>query len=124
MAEIGELLQDMAQRIPGFLSCDVVGVDGISIGGISQQGFDGSAAAAYFGNVMQETKRALDAIGVGAESLDDVLFTTDKVYIFMKVITRDFHLGVTTEALGSNLGMARMEMKRTAAELAQILSEL
>jgi predicted regulator of Ras-like GTPase activity (Roadblock/LC7/MglB family) len=124
MAEIGELLQEMAQRIPGFLSCDVVGVDGISIGGISQQGFDGSAAAAYFGNVMQETKRALDAIGVGAESLDDVLFTTDKAYIFMRVINADFHLGVTTEALGGNLGMARMEMKRTATGLAQILSEL
>jgi predicted regulator of Ras-like GTPase activity (Roadblock/LC7/MglB family) len=124
MAEIGELLQDMAQRIPGFLYCDVVGVDGISIGGMAQQGFDGSAASAYFGNVMQETKRALDAIGVGADALDDVLFTTDKAYIFMRVINGDFFLLAASEALGSNLGMARMEMKRTAVELAKILAEI
>jgi len=117
MTKLDQVLQSMRSELGSdFVSTDVVGMDGLSVGGGSADpNFDSNAASARFAMVVKLASKVSDKIAMGA--VDDILMTTDGAYIIARFIGDGSYywgLAVTREA---TLGMVRMLMNEYADQL-------
>lgn len=115
------ILQDAIERfrseVPAFISTDVVSIaSGMSIGGGSiDPRFDANVASASYAEVVKSNARALQLLGMPADSTEDILITTKSAYILIRLLGRDFYHGLAIGRNG-NLGLARVLMKKYEAE--------
>ena len=117
MATVQELVDEFRSEVgPDFVSADVVGMDGLSIAGVSADpNFDGAAASARFAMVMKLASKVADKIEMG--NVDDTLTTTDQAYILARFLGDSSYywgVAVTREA---TLGVVRMLMNEYADQL-------
>ncbi len=99
-----------------FVSTDVVGMDGLSIGGGSvDPNFDSSAASARFAMVMKLASKVAGKIGMG--TVDDVLTVTDNVYILARFIGDGSYYWGIAVTRDATLGMVRMVMNEYADQI-------
>jgi predicted regulator of Ras-like GTPase activity (Roadblock/LC7/MglB family) len=117
MATVQDLLNEFRSEIGAdFVSTDVVGMDGLSIAGMSADpNFDGSAASARFAMVMKLASKVADKIEMG--NVDDTLTTTDVAYIITRFLGDGSYywgVAVTREA---TLGVVRMLMNEYTDQL-------
>lgn len=120
-----EILDRFQAEVPEFVSTDLVNIDsGLSIGGgTADPDFDASIASASFAEVVKSNRRALDLLGLGADSSEDILITTDKVYILIRLLGREYcHLLAISRQ--GNLGLGRVLMKKYAPELLAAVGDL
>ena len=107
-----DAIEAFKSQVPSFISTDIVDTSsGMSIGGASANpDFDGSAASASFAEVVKANARALDLVGLGSDSTEDILITTKDAFLLLRVLGNHFHgLAVGKDA---NLGLARVLMKK------------
>lgn len=112
MSRLDEVLTEFRNEIDGFVSTDIVGItDGISIaGGSIIPNFDSSVASAEFAAVTNSSMRALKSLG--NDKLEDVLFTTDNLYIIVRVFSgSEYFHGLAINKANGNLGRSRLIMK-------------
>lgn len=119
-------LDRLRDDVPEFVSTDVVSFEsGLSIGGRSiDPDFDGSVAAASYAEVVKSNRVALDLLGLGADSAEDVLITTAKVYILLRLLgdSEYYHFMAITRR--GNLGLARALMKKHAPAILRAVGGL
>jgi predicted regulator of Ras-like GTPase activity (Roadblock/LC7/MglB family) len=115
MSNLLEVINRFRSEIPHFISTDVVEIDsGMSIaGGSVDPNFDASVASACFAEVVKSNARALDLLGVGADSTEDILITTTNAYLLIRMIGHRHYLGVALGRQGT-LGFARAIMVKYA----------
>jgi predicted regulator of Ras-like GTPase activity (Roadblock/LC7/MglB family) len=100
-------LQDVINRfradVPHFVSTDVVEIDsGMSIaGGSVDPNFDASVASASYAEVVKSNARALDLLGIGASSTEDILITTTNAYLLLRMIGKRHYLGLALGRQGT-----------------------
>lgn len=125
MKQLQDILDAFRDEVPEFISTDLVNIDsGLSIGGTSTDPeFDASLASASYAEVVKANRRALEFLGLGAESTEDVLITTDRVYILIRMLGGEYYhlLAITRKG---NLGLARAIMKRSEAALLKSIGGL
>lgn len=112
MSKLDDVLTDFRNEIDGFVSTDIVGItDGISIaGGSIIPNFDSSVASAEFAAVTNSSMRALRSLG--NDKLEDILFTTDNLYIIVRVFAgSEYYHGLAINKANGNLGRSRLIMK-------------
>lgn len=112
MSKLDEVLTAFRNEVDGFISTDIVGIiDGISIGGGSIiPNFDSSVASAEFAAVTNSSIRALRSLG--NDRLEDVLFTTDNMYIIIRLISgSEYYHGLAINKANGNLGRSRLIMR-------------
>jgi len=99
-----------------LISTEVVGMDGISIaGGSDDPAYDSTEAAARFSTVMKLAAKASNRVGMGR--VEDNLTTTDKTYIIARFIgDGSYYWGVTVTRFAT-LGSVRMVMNEYAARV-------
>ena len=99
-----------------LISTEVVGMDGISIaGGSDDPAYDSTEAAARFSSVMKLAVKASSRVGMGR--VEDNLTTTDKTYIIARFIgDGSYYWGVTVTRFAT-LGSVRMVMNEYAARV-------
>lgn len=117
MSKIDDILQEMRTELgTDFVSSDVVGMDGLSIGGVTADpNFDAGAASARFAMVMRLAQKVSSKVSMG--EVTDSLVTTNNAYIITRFLgDNSYYLGVavTREAV---LGMVRMVMDEYADQL-------
>ncbi len=118
MSAVQAILDRFQAEVPEFVSTDLVSVDsGLSIGGgTADPDFDASIASACFAEVVKSNRRALDLLGLGADSSEDILITTEKVYILIRLLGNEYcHLLAISRQ--GNLGLGRVLMKKYEPEL-------
>jgi predicted regulator of Ras-like GTPase activity (Roadblock/LC7/MglB family) len=108
MADINELLREMASEIPGFVSADIVGMDGVSIGRHTvNPAYNADAARAQFAMVMKLVQKTGDQLKAG--ELEDNLVTTRNSYIVSRFLgDGSYYLGVAVDRQASTLGNLRL----------------
>ncbi len=124
MSELQNILDRFQAEVPEFVSTDLVDVDsGLSIGGATADpSFDASIASASFAEVVKSNSRALDLLGLGAQSSEDILITAEKVYILIRLLGSDYcHLLAISRQ--GNLGLGRVLMKKYAGELLRAVGD-
>lgn len=117
MTKLDDLLQEVRTELGAdFISTDVVGMDGLSIGGIvSNPDFDAAAASARFAMVMRLAKNVAGKIEMG--NVDDSLVTGKQAYILTRFLGDESYywgLAVKRDAV---LGVVRMVMDDYADQL-------
>lgn len=125
MNTLHKVLESFRQEVPEFVSTDIVNVDsGLSIGGGSiDPDFDGSIAAASYAEVVKANGRALELLGLGATSTEDILISTQKVYVLIRPMGAEYYHVLAVGRKG-NLGLARAIMKKYEPKLLTAIGEL
>ena len=117
MTKIDEILQEVRTELGAdFVSADVVGMDGLSIGGlVTDPNFDASAASARFAMVMRLAQKVSDKIRMG--EVTDSLVTTNNAYIISRFLGDGSYYWGLAVTRDSVLGMVRMVMDEYADQL-------
>lgn len=116
MAKLDDILKAFREEVADFVSTSVVGMDGIPIGGVTMDPrFDTGMVGAQFATVQKTTLKAIAAIEAG--KLEDILYTTDKVYILTRTIGDGSYFHTLAIAKKGNLGMARLIMRNYEAKI-------
>ena len=110
---IDATIEKFRGEIPAFVSTDIVHIEsGMSIGGGSiDPAFDASLASASYAEVVKSNRRALDLLGMGADSTEDILITTERAYLLLRMLGNQYYHGLAISRDG-NLGLCRMIMKK------------
>ncbi|HTP11157.1 MAG TPA: DUF4388 domain-containing protein [Anaerolineae bacterium] len=114
MADINELLREMASEIPGFIAADVVGMDGVSIGRHTvNPSFNSDAASAQFAMVLKLVQKTTDQMKAG--ELEDNLATTRNAYAITRLLgDGSYYLGVAVDRQAATLGNVRLMTQQYA----------
>jgi predicted regulator of Ras-like GTPase activity (Roadblock/LC7/MglB family) len=117
MAKLEQLLQEVRAQLGGdFVSTDIVGMDGISIaGGSVSPDFDATEASARFAMVMKLAAQVSNKIGMGG--VDDLLVTTDKVFILTRFLGNGTYYWGLAVSRNATLGSVRILMNEYADQL-------
>ncbi|MCL4683268.1 hypothetical protein KJ059_00790 [Myxococcota bacterium] len=116
-------LRKMVENVSGAIGIALMGSDGIPIAELYAR--DGDAAAAEgevsaagveFGRILDEVRKASDAIGGGR--LEETVIGLARYWLLFRVVDDELFLVVALEPRG-NLGKARFLMRRFLLELQQ-----
>ena len=124
MHTLQQELDKFREEVPEFVSTDMVNVEsGLSIGGATiDPDFDASVASACYAEVVKLNKKALDLLGLGANSAEDILITTATLNILIRMLgTQYCHVLAITRK--GNLGLARAIMKKYEAVLLEVVGD-
>ncbi|HUG61624.1 MAG TPA: hypothetical protein VMP03_07255 [Methylomirabilota bacterium] len=113
MNAIQKAVEEFRSHFVGFVSTDVVHIEsGMSIAGTSADPeFNASVASSYYADLIQSNRQALDLLKLGAQSAEDILISTGKVFILLRMLGEDYyHCLVIWRS--DNLGFARLMMRR------------
>lgn len=125
MSQLGDTLEQLRAQLDHFIACDVINIStGMTLAGVAADpNFDASLASAVYAEVAKANRRALDLLGLGADSCEDILITTDNVLLLMRMLGDDHYLGI---AIGkqATLGLARAIMRRFEGILLAQVSDL
>jgi predicted regulator of Ras-like GTPase activity (Roadblock/LC7/MglB family) len=114
MAKIEDILARFMEEVPQFIATDCVNIDtGLSVGGSTSidPKFDASLASACYSEVVKSNARALDLLGIGSGTVEDILITTRDAYILIRVIGREHYVSLVITRRGT-LGLARAILKK------------
>lgn len=114
MARIEDILARFMEEVPQFIATDCVNIEaGLSVGGSASidPKFDASLASACYSEVVKSNARALDLLGVGAASVEDILITTRDAYILLRLIGKEHFVCLVITRRGT-LGLARAILKK------------
>jgi CheY-like chemotaxis protein/predicted regulator of Ras-like GTPase activity (Roadblock/LC7/MglB family) len=125
MIRLETVLSEFREQVPEFVATDLVNLEsGLSIGGSSADAaFDASAASASFGEVVRANLRALELMGMDGSSAEDILITTARVNILLRMLGRNYYHCLAIGKKGS-LGFARAVMKKYETALLSALGEV
>lgn len=125
MNSLHKVLETFRQEVPEFVSTDIVNIEsGLSIGGGSTDpDFDASVAAASYAEVVKANSRALELLGLGGNTTEDILISTERVYILIRPMGADYYQVLAVGRRG-NLGLARAIMKKYEPKLLAAIGEL
>jgi len=117
MTKLEQILQQVRTELGAdFVSTDVVGMDGLSIAGVSVVADSYStAASARFAMVMKLAANVSNKIGMGA--VEDSLVTTDQAYIITRFLGDGSYFWDLAVTRNATLGMVRMLMNEYANQL-------
>ena len=117
MAKLDLLIQQFRSELGAdFISTDVVGMDGLSIGGGSiDSNFNSTDASARFSMVMKLAAKVSGKLGLG--KVDDNLVTTDKAYIIARFLGDGSYYWGVAVTRNATLGTVRMMMNEYADQL-------
>jgi predicted regulator of Ras-like GTPase activity (Roadblock/LC7/MglB family) len=105
-----------------FISTDVVGMDGISIGGGSlNPNFDSADISARFAEVMKLAVKISTKIDIG--KVDDNLVTTDTTYILSRFLGDGQYYWVVVVSSNATLGTVRMLMNEYAPKINEAIPQ-
>ncbi len=127
MVNIQKILESCGNEIPALLATSIVNIEsGLGIAHYSiNANFDPAVSSAAFAEVIKQNQMALDFLG-GYETVgetEDILITTDKVYILLRQLGDKHYHGVAVSKK-SNLGLARIIMKKYEIDFLETLKEL
>jgi predicted regulator of Ras-like GTPase activity (Roadblock/LC7/MglB family) len=122
MSSFSELITEFREDVPGFIAADIIDIkNGMSIGGDSiDPEFDSDVASASYAEVVKANRRALELLEMKADSTEDILITTDEVYMLIYELGPDHFLGLAIDKDASP-GMARTMMQKYAPKFLEVI---
>ena len=118
--DLQEEIKKIAEKIPGCLYASLVGYDGISV---AQHVIEGSTEATLFdaeiSSLMLTSREVKDNLGLGSER--ELIWLTDKCFLVIYPVGKDYFIYACLKPAGSNPGVARIELNKIRELLSKIL---
>lgn len=124
MSKLLDLINKFKGEVPHFVATDIVQIEtGLSVaGGSIDPNFDASVAAACYSEFCKSNYQALELLGLGGKTMEDVLVSTREVYLLLRIIGSEHYHGLCITKQGA-LGYARSIMKKYEPLLVEALRE-
>lgn len=118
--KLQQVVQTMAERIFGFISLSVVGIDGLAIVEYAHRDFDRESANAQFALVMRMIQRSIHYLG--ASRFDHQIVTTQNCYLFTCFLgDQSFWLGIAIDRKRGNLGNLQLIVQQYCALICEAI---
>lgn len=105
--KIEEILNELGQKVPGFLATAVVGMDGLGIASYTASKLDSETVNVQMTLLFKLATSSIDKLI--EENTQDFLLTTDKAYLLMRYLDdKDYYLGIVGDRSKANLGNIRL----------------
>lgn len=113
MANLIEVLNEVAAAVPGFLSCSVTNrADGTNIGSVSSGAeLDMDAIDAYFTLMMSKNEKAIASLGF-TDKTQGIMTSTETAFFVSRVLTDTQYFWTVATDRGGNLGLSREMMRK------------
>jgi len=116
-----ELLKDIGISIPGFIGIGLIDInDGLCLASYSNK-MDIDVAAAYNAEVVKQKQKAKEALGMGKEVLEEVIFTLETQIHVLRFISANVMVYIAVDKAASNLGLIKNTVGKRTAELAEMI---
>ncbi|MCX7680939.1 MAG: DUF4388 domain-containing protein [Anaerolineae bacterium] len=115
-----EILKELSQQVPGFVTAAVVGMDGLGIADYAVAKLDMEAVDAQMTLLLKLVDTSVNRLKAGA--VEDYLLTTDKAYLLVRFLSdrKDYYLGIIADR-NTNLGSLRLNSRLYAERLAKAM---
>ncbi len=118
--DLQEEIKKMAEKIPGCLYVSLVGYDGISVAQhINEGDHEITLFDAEISSLMLASRDVKTNLNLGNER--ELIWLTDKFFIVIYPAGSDYFLYACLKPVGSNPGVARIELNKGRDTLAKIL---
>ena len=114
----GQAVQNIINELPGLLAIAVVDISsGMSLASHSNSGINPETAAAYNTEVVKQKLKAMSALKLQGETIDDILITlTNQLHLIKLVADSKKFIYLVVNSRDTNLAIAR-EVVRAQNEL-------
>lgn len=116
----GQAVQNIINDLPGLMAVAIVDVSsGMSLASHSNSGINPDTAAAYNTEVVKQKQKAMAALKLQGETMEDILITLTtqlhlirlvndgKKFIYLVVSSRDTNLAIAREVLRSQMDLLK-----------------
>lgn len=107
MAQLDEILKQMAGEINGFMAAVVTGMDGLNIAQYARAKVNVEAIGAQLTLFLKLVDTSVESVQAGA-LLDDILTTENALVVIRFLPDRKGYLGVIVDRKNGNIGNVRM----------------
>lgn len=114
---------DTLKKLDGFMAAALVdSSSGMMIESVVSGNFPVEIAAAANTEVVQAKLKAMDAIGLGDDTIEDILISLGTQYHLIRPLAsnREIFLYVALERNRANLALARLELKKMEGSIKRI----
>jgi hypothetical protein len=113
MANLIEVLNEVAAAVPGFLSCSVTNrADGTNIGSVtSNSELDMDAVDAYFTHMLVKNDAALTSLGF-SDVTEGIMTSTETALFVTRLLGDTPYFWTIATDRGGNLGLSRELMRK------------
>lgn len=118
MEEIDIELKALVESIGEAVFSGLIGVDGLPVFIFSKESFEKSEVSAEFAAIFNAIIRSVRSLDFG--KMTDAFISTDKFVIILSPVVEEYFLALGLR-MPSNLGRARLEMKRIVPKLEEML---
>lgn len=121
MEDLGNILKEVGEKIPGCEFISLVGKDGLTVASYTvETRYDTGLVDAEITNVFNASSMA--AAGIGIKRQIEMIWVTETNFFVIYPIGDDFFLYMTLKVERSNPGLARVELRRISKKIAEIIS--
>jgi hypothetical protein len=114
---------EILKKLDGFLAAALVDASsGMMIENLSVGDFPIEVAAAANREVMLAKLRAMDAIGLGDDTIDDILISLGTQYHLIRPLTsnREIFIYLALDRGRANLALARIEVRKVEGSIKRV----
>ncbi len=119
--ELDNVLKEMSDQIEGFITCAVVGMDGLPISSYSRnKKTDAEAISAQMTLFFKLADTSVNKLNTGV--IEDDLLTTESAYVLMRFLKdRGFYLGIAADRKTAKLGNMRLNSRIYADRITKVM---
>jgi len=118
--DLHEEIKRIAEKIPGCLYTSLVGYDGISVAQhIIEANFDVNLYDAELSSLMLTSKEIKKNLNLGTET--ELIWLTQNAFFIVQPVGDDYFIYACLKPVGSNPGVARIEMNKAKSKLMEII---
>ena len=121
MANLNDILREMADQMEGVITLSVVGPDGLTVAEHNQAGANTDAFSARFAMVMNMVGKSIDELEEWGEFKENlILIQTSKAWILTRLLKNQYFLCIAITRDG-NLRNVRLVAQKYAVQLGAAL---
>lgn len=118
--KVGRVVDKIISEVPGLIAISVVELkSGMSLAShTNSPTYDIDAASAYLAEVVRQEQKALTAMRLANEEIEDILITLSTQIHLIKILNNvDYFIQIAASAKDTNLGLVRSVLRRYIDEL-------
>ncbi|RKX69220.1 hypothetical protein DRP53_08860 [candidate division WOR-3 bacterium] len=121
MEDLGSILRELGEKVPGCEFVSLVGKDGLTVfSHVVETKHDPGLVDAEVANIFNACRMA--ATGIGIKRQIELIWVTESNFFVIYPIGEDFFLYMMLGVERSNPGLARVELRRASKRVAEIIS--